>query len=43
MEKEYIQSLNEKQLKALTIAKDHLKSSFNITKSIGYIKFIKKK
>ena len=42
MEKEYIESLNEKQLKALAIVKDHLKSSFDIKKSIGYKKFIEK-
>ena len=35
----YIESLNEKEQIAINIAKDHLKSSFNIEKSIGFIKF----
>ena len=33
---EYIKTLNAQQLKVLDIAKDHLKSSFNIVKSIGF-------
>ena len=35
----YIESLNEKEKIAIEIAKDHLKSSFRIEKSIGFIKF----
>tara|TARA_Y100000813_G_C24162362_1_gene352617 strand:- start:2279 stop:2431 length:153 start_codon:yes stop_codon:yes gene_type:complete len=38
----YIKSLSEIQLKAYEIAKDHLGSSFDITKSIGFLKWIKK-
>ena len=37
----YIKSLTEKEIQAYRIAKDHLGSSFDITKSIGFIKFIK--
>ena len=36
---EYIQSLNDKERKALEIAKNHLESSFDIEKSVGFIKF----
>tara|TARA_Y100000992_G_scaffold134685_1_gene88948 strand:- start:1831 stop:1992 length:162 start_codon:yes stop_codon:yes gene_type:complete len=35
----YIQSLNDKERKALEIAKNHLESSFDIEKSVGFIKF----
>tara|TARA_B100000900_G_C20436905_1_gene657334 strand:+ start:373 stop:573 length:201 start_codon:yes stop_codon:yes gene_type:complete len=38
---EYISSLNDLEIKALNIAIDHLKTSFNIMKSIGYIKWLK--
>ena len=42
MEQEsYIQSLNDKEKKAYEIAQEHLKSSFNIKKSIGYIEYKK--
>jgi hypothetical protein len=40
MEK-YIKTLNDKERKAYEIAKTHLKSSFNIQKSIGYINYNK--
>tara|TARA_B110000008_G_C16945718_1_gene554351 strand:+ start:493 stop:663 length:171 start_codon:yes stop_codon:yes gene_type:complete len=40
--KKYISSLNEMELKALKIAEEHLETSFNIVKSIGYQKWIKK-
>ena len=40
--KKYIASLNEMELKALKIAEEHLETSFNIVKSIGYQKWIKK-
>ena len=39
--KKYIASLNEMELKALKIAEEHLETSFNIVKSIGYQKWIK--
>ncbi len=35
----YIESLDDKEKIAINIAKDHLKSSFNLEKSIGFIKF----
>ena len=35
--KEYLKSLNEQERKTLEIAKEHLGTSFNIRKSIGYI------
>jgi hypothetical protein len=35
--KEYLKSLNKQERKTLEIAKDHLGTSFNIRKSIGYI------
>ena len=38
---DYINHLSENEKKALEIAKDHLKSSFSLEKSIGYIKFSK--
>ena len=40
---EYLEQLNEKQRKAFEIAKDHLKTSFSIKKSIGYQEWLKKK
>jgi len=39
---EYLKSLNEQERKTLEIAKDHLETSFNIIKSIGYITWKKK-
>ena len=35
----YKASLNEIELKALTIAEEHLESSFSIAKSIGFLKW----
>ena len=40
---EYIDQLNEDERIVLNIAKKHLKSSFSIEKSIGYLSWIKKK
>jgi len=34
---EYLSTLNEIEIKTLKIAQDHLGSSFNIKKSIGFI------
>ena len=39
----YVNQLTEKERKVLNIAKDHLGSSFNIQKSNGYKRWIKKK
>lgn len=35
----YIQSLNEKDLKAYLIAKSHLGSTFAVEKSVGFLKW----
>ena len=40
---EYLENLNETELKALKIAIEHLKSSFSITKCNGFKDFIKNK
>ena len=37
---EYIKSLSKDDLKVLQIAKDELKTSFNIQKSIGFKKWL---
>ena len=39
---EYIAQLDEKEILALKIAQEHLGSSFNIVKSIGYIEWVTK-
>ena len=41
MEKEYIASMSDKERIAYLIAKEHLGTSFDIQKSIGYQTFIK--
>jgi len=38
---DYIQQLNEKEKIVFKIAKEHLGTSFNIEKSIGYKKWLK--
>ena len=38
----YIESMNDKERVAYEIAKDHLQSSFDLVKSIGYKKFAEK-
>jgi hypothetical protein len=38
----YIEQLTDKEKHALKIAKEHLGSSFNLIKSIGFLKWIKK-
>lgn len=40
---EYLQSLNDKEKKAIEIAMSCLNSSFNIYKSIGFLKWLEKK
>ncbi len=37
--KKYIEQLSPQEKKVLEIARDHLETSFNIEKSIGYIKW----
>ena len=38
--KKYIEQLSEQEKIALKIAQDHLGSSFDMTKSIGYINWL---
>jgi hypothetical protein len=40
---EYINNLNEQELIVLNIAKTQLETSFDISKSIGFIEWIKNK
>ena len=42
-QKKYLESLDEKEKLALEIAKDHLKSSFDLEKSIDFINWDNKK
>lgn len=39
----YVESLSPKELQAYLIAKSHLGSSFHLEKSVGYLKWKKKK
>jgi hypothetical protein len=39
----YLRSLDEKHKKAFIIAKDHLKTSFDLKKSNGFLRWIKNK
>jgi len=41
LEQEYIESLDEKQLQAYHIAKNHLGESYTLVKSNGYLEFLK--
>lgn len=43
LEQEYIESLDEKQLQAYRIAKNHLGESYTLVKSNGYLEFLKKR
>ena len=38
--KAYMESLNDAELQAMKIAKEHLKSSFQIKKSVGFLEYI---
>jgi hypothetical protein len=40
--KKYLETLTPKQYKAYLIAKDHLRDSFQIEKSNGYLKWLSK-
>lgn len=40
---EYLKTLSEKDIKGYEIAKSHLGMSFQIEKSVGFIKYIKSK
>jgi hypothetical protein len=39
--KQYLESLSEKERKSYEIAKEHLGMSFQLDKSVGYLKWIK--
>jgi hypothetical protein len=41
LEDQYIESLPEKEKKAYEIAKEHLGMSFQLDKSVGYLKWLK--
>ena len=38
---QYVLSLTDEEKKALSIARSYLKSSFDLTKTIGFIEFLK--
>ena len=40
LEKEYLESLNEKELQAYNIAKNHLGESYSLAKSNGFLEFV---
>ena len=42
-ESEYISSMSDKEKQAYLIAKEHLETSFDLSKSIGFTKFMKNK
>ena len=37
---QYLKTLTEKEMKAYEIAKDHLGTSFELEKSVGYLKWL---
>ena len=39
---QYLKTLSEKERMAYEIAKDHLGSSFELEKSVGYLKWLEK-
>jgi len=39
---QYLKTLSEKERQAYEIAKDHLGSSFELEKSVGYLKWLEK-
>jgi len=40
---QYLESLSEKEKKAYEIAKEHLGMSFQLEKSVGYLRWLKSK
>jgi len=42
LETEYLKTLSEKELKGYNIAKNHLGSSFDLSKSLGFIEWKEK-
>lgn len=43
LQKEYFESLSIKEKKACIIAKEHLETSFQLEKSVGYLSWLKNK
>ena len=43
LQKQYLDSLSEKEKKSYEIAKEHLGMSFQLDKSVGYLKWLKNK
>jgi len=41
LEQQYLETLSEKERKAYEIAKEHLGMSFQLDKSVGYLKWLK--
>lgn len=41
IKEEYLKTLNLEEKETLKIAEDHLKTSFNLEKSVGYVNYIK--
>jgi hypothetical protein len=41
LQTKYLESLSEKERKSYEIAKDHLGMSFQLDKSVGYLKWLK--
>jgi len=41
LQKAYVESLSEKERKSYEIAKEHLGMSFQLDKSVGYLKWLK--
>ena len=42
LEERYIAQLNENERKTLEIAREHLESSFDLEKSIGFLEWLEK-
>tara|TARA_B100000902_G_C26828568_1_gene677572 strand:+ start:465 stop:656 length:192 start_codon:yes stop_codon:yes gene_type:complete len=43
LEEEYVRSLSELERTSMKIAEEHLKSSYSLKKSIGFLKWIDKR
>jgi hypothetical protein len=43
LQKQYLETLSEKERKSYEIAKEHLGMSFQLDKSVGYLKWLKNK
>jgi hypothetical protein len=43
LQEQYVETLSEKERKSYEIAKEHLGMSFQLDKSVGYLKWLKTK